>query len=281
MAKIRADYLAKKKADEDKDKEDEKKREQERQAYKEKVNQSMLDANAAYYEAQRRDAIQTSKTQIELAQRLQSIELEQLQANLDAMTAIKGENSKEAIEAELALAQKRKEIADREEEATKATEAAKRQMRLDTLSSVSSILGSLADLAGENEKTQKAFALAQIATDTAIALSNASATAFSPASPDNAVTGGLAGVAKYASFVAIILSNAARARQILKGGGGGGAGGNAPATPNAPQTTPLTGGTLPDTEAGQFAGMGKVYVLEGDITKTQTRVRRVRNVSVV
>jgi hypothetical protein len=27
--------------------------------------------------------------------------------------------------------------------------------------------------------------------------------------------------------------------------------------------------------------MGKVYVLEGDITKTQTRVRRVRNVSVV
>jgi hypothetical protein len=34
-------------------------------------------------------------------------------------------------------------------------------------------------------------------------------------------------------------------------------------------------------QPGGFAGMGRVYVLEGDITKTQTRVRRVRNVSVV
>jgi len=59
-------------------------------------------------------------------------------------------------------------------------------------------------------------------------------------------------------------------------GGGGGGGGMQP-----PSTTPITGGTLPDTEAGQFAGMGKVYVLEGDITKTQTRVRSVRNLSVV
>jgi hypothetical protein len=209
------------------------------------------------------------------------LEIQRLEAQLREVKEYGELTKDETLRIEAELATKRKEIRDKDVADAKAAEEAKRQMQMDTLGAISSALGSLADLSGKNEKAQKAFALAQIATDTAIALSNASATAFSPASPDNAVTGGLAGVAKYASFVAIILSNAARARQILKGGGGGGAGGNAPATPNAPQTTPITGGTLPDTEAGQFAGMGKVYVLEGDITKTQTRVRRVRNVSVV
>ena len=210
-----------------------------------------------------------------------NLEIQRLEAQLQNAKDYGELTKDETLRIEAELATKRKEIRDKDVADAKAAEEAKRQMQMDTLGSISSALGSLADLAGENEKAQKAFALAQIATDTAIALSNASASAFSPASPDNALTGGLAGVAKYASFVAIILSNAARARQILKGGGAGGAGGNAPATANAPQTTPLTGGTLPDTEAGQFAGMGKVYVLEGDITKTQTRVRRVRNVSVV
>jgi hypothetical protein len=49
---------------------------------------------------------------------------------------------------------------------------------------------------------------------------------------------------------------------------------------SSPTFTPTTFGSLPD-EAGQFAGMGRVFVLEGDITKTQSRVRRLRNTSVV
>jgi len=281
MQKITDDYnaevLAKQKAQAEKELAIKKKRDDDFKAATEKEFADEKTATENSFATRRLELQKRNATAAEF----DALELERLQRQLITARDYTAAGSQEIFDIELALAQKRQEIAQREEEATKATEAAKRQMRLDTLSSVSSILGSLADLAGENEKTQKAFALAQIATDTAIALSNASASAFSPASPDNAVTGGLAGVAKYASFVAIILSNAARARQILKGGGGGGAGGNAPATANAPQTTPLTGGTLPDTEAGQFAGMGKVYVLEGDITKTQTRVRRVRNVSVV
>lgn len=281
MQKITDDYnaevLAKQKAQAEKELAIKKKRDDDFKAATEK---EFADEKAATDNAFATRRLELEKRGATAAE-FDALEIERLQRQLTTARDYTAAGSQEIFDIELALAQKRQEIAQREEEATKATEAAKRQMRLDTLSSVSSILGSLADLAGENEKTQKAFALAQIATDTAIALSNASASAFSPASPDNAVTGGLAGVAKYASFVAIILSNAARARQILKGGGAGGAGGNPPATTNAPQTTPLTGGTLPDTEAGQFAGMGRVYVLEGDITKTQTRVRRVRNVSVV
>ena len=208
---------------------------------------------------------------------LAQLEVQRLEAQLQNAR----DYGQSTVDLELQLAQKKKEIKDKEVEDTKKAEEAKRQMQMDTLASVSSILGSLGQLAGENEKTQKAFGLAQIATDTAIALSNAQASAMSPVSPDNIATGGLAGIAKYATYVAIILANAARARQILKGGGGGAsASGGAAAAGAAPTPlTPLTGGALP--EEGQFGGMGRVYVLEGDITKTQTRVRRLRNTSVV
>jgi hypothetical protein len=63
------------------------------------------------------------------------------------------------------------------------------------------------------------------------------------------------------------------------GSGSGASGGGAAGVPAAPSFTPTAGGALP--EEGQFGGMGRVYVLEGDITKTQTRVRRLRNTSVV
>jgi hypothetical protein len=186
----------------------------------------------------------------------------------------------EKVEAlELELAKKLQAIEEKKADDVKKAEEAKQQARLKILESASSIFGSLAELSEQNETAQKAFGLAQIATDTAIALSNAQASAMSPASPDNAATGGLAGIAKYATYVAIILANAARARAILKGGGGGASGGAAAVGSAPTPAVPLTGGALP--EEGQFGGMGRVYVLEGDITKTQTRVRRLRNTSVV
>ena len=277
IATIEKERTAKEKAELEERKAAREKFEEDRKA----IEQKSISDNLAFinqnYTNKKNQLILDGATQAEF----DKLEIQRLEAQLREVKDYGELTKDETLRIEAELAAKRKEIRDKDVADAKAAEEAKRQMQMDTLGSISSALGSLADLSGKNEKAQKAFALAQIATDTAIALSNASATAFSPASPDNAVTGGLAGVAKYASFVAIILSNAARARQILKGGGGGGAGGNAQATPNAPQTTPLTGGTLPDTEAGQFAGMGRVYVLEGDITKTQTRVRRVRNVSVV
>jgi len=277
IATIEKERTAKEKAELEERKAAREKFEEDRKA----IEQKSISDNLAFinqnYTNKKNQLILDGATQAEF----DKLEIQRLEAQLREVKDYGELTKDETLRIEAELATKRKEIRDKDVADAKAAEEAKRQMQMDTLGAISSALGSLADLSGKNEKAQKAFALAQIATDTAIALSNASATAFSPASPDNAVTGGLAGVAKYASFVAIILSNAARARQILKGGGAGGAGGNPPATPNAPQTTPLTGGTLPDTEAGQFAGMGKVYVLEGDITKTQTRVRRVRNVSVV
>jgi hypothetical protein len=261
LEKIRTDFYAKQKADQEKAAADEK-------ARLEKEANEAIKATDEKYKKQQIALIGNEKA-------LAQLELQRLEEQL----ANARKYGQGVTDIELEIAKKTKEIRDKDFEDTKKVNDAKKQMQMDTLNSVGQIFGSLAQLAGENDKAQKAFGLAQIATDTAIALSNAQASAFSPASPDNLATGGLAAVAKYASYLAIILSNAARARQILKSGNAGGAGASAPAGAAPTPLTPLTGGTLPDEQ--QFGGMGRVYVLEGDITKTQTRVRRLRNTSVV
>lgn len=78
---------------------------------------------------------------------------------------------------------------------------------------ISATFDLLGDQAGENNKLQKAAALAQIAFDTAAAIS--SLTRNSQANPANAFTGGLAGVAQFASGLAQILGNIKRAKDIL------------------------------------------------------------------
>lgn len=195
----------------------------------------------------------------------------QKQATETAMREFRIEKAFEEVEIN-------KKLAAEQIEDEKKKQQAIFQLKLDGLRSTADILGSLSDLMKEGSDEAKAFGLLQIAVDTATALTQAQANAMSP-TPDNVATGGIAGFAKYAAYVAIILSNVARAKALLKGVGGGTSGGGTAATPAAPSFTPITGGSLPDEQ--QFGGMGRVYVLEGDITKTQTRVRRLRNTSVV
>ena len=158
--------------------------------------------------------------------------------------------------------------------------------RLGGLQGASDVFNALSGLMKEGSDAAKAFALAGIAADTAKAISatiaearNSAATMTAMGIPPPGPQIAAAGI--YASGLAMVLNNAKRARDILRGGsasgGGGGSVGAVGAAPGA--MTPLTGGSLP--EEGQFGGMGRVYVLEGDITKTQTRVRRLRNTSVV
>jgi hypothetical protein len=134
-------------------------------------------------------------------------------------------------------------------------------------------------LAGEQSKLGKGIALATIAADTGVALTSALRNTQSP-TPDNVATGGLAGVAKYIGLAATILTNVKRARDIVKSGNtnlGGSVGGGG-FTSNIGGVAPsmVTGSSLP-----QDMGAGKVYVLEGDIRRTQQRVNGNQRVSTV
>lgn len=119
----------------------------------------------------------------------------------------------------------------------------------------------------------KTLAIAQIATDTALAIS--ALVRNSEANPLNAPTSGLAGIAQFTAGIARITANVVKAKSILSGGGVGGSGGSGGGgqqqNSNPPSITGFTRGT--DSQGNPIT---KVVVLEKDITNSQMRVARIR-----
>jgi hypothetical protein len=141
------------------------------------------------------------------------------------------------------------------------------------------LANAIINIVGQQSKLGKGIALAQIAADTAKALSGALANSQAP-TPDNVATGGLAGIAKYIGIATTILSNSKRAYDIIKApsptaslSGGGGTSAAAAAVPrfNAPNTR------LPQTD--EFTQVRRVYVTERDITTVQDKVRVTESLS--
>jgi hypothetical protein len=158
-------------------------------------------------------------------------------------------------------------------------DAAIKQSKQDLFNASMALANSVIGLVGEQTAAGKALALGTIAADTAMSISNAMATTSSPASPDNLATGGIAGVAKYIALAAMILNNAKRAKDILKGG-------QPSASSGAGQ---MSGGGIPQMSAPNISSSlpsvsgfdTKVFVTEGDIRRTTDRVDSTKKVSVV
>ena len=168
------------------------------------------------------------------------------------------------------------DAAEKQKEIDKEVARIKEQAYSDIMTASSALI----DLIGQQTVAGKAIALAQIASDTGVAIAKALNTTSS-LSIDNVATGGLAGVAKFAAISAAILSASARAVKIVKSGnvqqgGGGGMNMSGVQRPQLQAQSSLGGGT-------QFAGQTdmKVYVTEADITATQRRIRQNRGVSVI
>ena len=269
---------------EDKAKADAEKAAEELKAFQEQAFSSELEATNNFYTAKENEVkLQREQGLINLEQynaQLDQIELDRLN-NLLQVTKDAGEST---VEIEKQILDKKIALKEKDAETTKKTEDAKKSAQLATLEASSQFLGAAASLAKQGSKEAKAFALAQIAADTAIALTNAQASAFSPASPDNQVTGGLAGVAKYITYAAIILSNVAKAKAILNSGGSGGgsaSGGAGAASAGGTISTPppitstgtftplLPQGTTTPTGQGNNTPVFKTYVVSGDVTDAQ------------
>jgi hypothetical protein len=248
--------------------------------FQKELQNNLLKANEDYYNNEQNLLIKRGASQKEF----DDLELERLQTNLEAMRAINGENSAEAIAAEAALAAKKREIRDKDLADKRAAE----QQQLAWTAQGFAAIAELADaFAGKSEEQQKkAFeirkkaSIAQAIVETIASAQSAFNSQIIPGDPTSPIRGAIAAALAIASGIARVKKIEQTKFESKSGAaGGGGGGGN---NPSAPNTTPVTGGLLPDMEQpGGFAGMGRVYVLEGDITKTQTRVRRVRNVSVV
>jgi len=142
------------------------------------------------------------------------------------------------------------------------------------------LANAIVNLAGQQSKAGKALALATIAANTGMAISNAITNASNP-TPANLATNGLYGIGVYIGLAASILQNAKQARDIAMGKG---TGGNLAPSSNVPrQSAPLEPRTFRASAIPEegFNRDYKVYVLEGEITRTQKRVRDIESVSVV
>jgi len=170
--------------------------------------------------------------------------------------------------------------ADKKAADEKATQSAleNAQARQSIAQSSFDILSNIGELAlGQQFKQTaagKTLAIAQIAIDTALAIS--ALVKNSEANPLNAPTSGLAGIAQFAGGIARITANVVKAKSILSGGGvgssgGGNAGGGGQQNSNPPPITGFTRGV--DAQGNQIT---KVVVLEKDITNSQNRVARIR-----
>jgi hypothetical protein len=139
------------------------------------------------------------------------------------------------------------------------------------------------------EQFQKATALVQIGIDTAKAIS--SLVAAAQANPFNGVSAGAAGIAQFATGIVQILTNMAKAKQLLTnptsspnaGGGGLSGGGSATATAQATPSVNLFGqgnnlnqvGAPTSVESNQNITVQAV-VSETDVTTTQTKIDKIK-----
>jgi hypothetical protein len=204
------------------------------------------------------------------AQMLATLELDKKEQELQK------KNAEAAVKLAEDTAAKEKEISDKATADKIKNEEAVQNAKENLYKASIDLANSIAALAGEQSKTGKAIALSVIAADTATAISGALSVTQKP-SPDNIATGGLAGAAKYIGLAAMILTNAKKARDILKGG-----------QPSAPTGMQSSGGGLPQMAAPQISSTlpqvsgfeQRVYVTEGDISRTQGRVASLKKVSV-
>jgi hypothetical protein len=139
------------------------------------------------------------------------------------------------------------------------------------------------------EKFNKAQALVQIGIDTAKAIS--SLVAMSQANPANAVTGGGAGIAQFASGIVQIITNVAKAKALLSNPSGtpspntGGGGGNNSET-SVSMATPAVqmfgqGNNLNSQGGTKSANANQNMVVtaivsESDITNTQNKISKLQ-----
>jgi len=232
--------------------------------------------------------------QFEAEKAIQQTFTDELTASVEQATA--NRKAKEAEDQASFLELTNEAIAKRKEQKDKqdAEDLAKAQAKAAALQSIEqSLFSGLASLGTifindqkKLEKFNKASALVQIGIDTAKAIS--ALVANSQANPTNAVTGGLAGIAQFASGLASILANVAKAKQLLTSPGAsvsaGGSGGGGASTQSTQPITPQVNLFGQNNNANNLSGaksmentmIVKAYVSETDMTDTQKKVGKIK-----
>ena len=231
-------------------------------------------------EAKFQAAVQAAQEQGVLLEELDALELAREEERLRIENEIREKYAQEDLEREKEIADALAKVEEDNVKAVKEAENAKRKLREDGLTAAGAVLGSLGQLiaaSGNQSKEavalQKTLAVAQIAIDTAKAITGAIAQAQSVPYPGNLVaiaTGVAAVVAGIASAVSTL--NTANVP------GGSAATPTAPQVATAPAIQQATAGTteLGGVEQAQLAPI-QAYVVETEVTGNQNNVNQIES----
>lgn len=176
-------------------------------------------------------------------------------------------------------AKRKKAIDDAQTSSAIANVEAERQTKIMAYQQIGSAFGALSNLVGQQTAAGKAFAIAQVAIDTAVAISGA----VRQASKNPLNLTGFAFVADMAARVAAIIGTIARAKQILSkanvGPSGSGGDFKAPVqNTQAPLQMQPVQASLTRLDQNQLNQIGnaavRAFVVESDVTNNQERIRR-------
>lgn len=168
----------------------------------------IINEEQSFQEVNFEDAVNTLETQFEAKQNLLLLQREQELYGLDEHSL----KYQEIIS--------RYNLQEIELERQKQDEKAKlRQAEVQSVANTMQVIMNLGALLAKDQEKQGAFAkmaaLINIAANTGLAISNLTATSFSPLSPDNVATGGIAAYAKLAAGLVTITSNMVQAKQLI------------------------------------------------------------------
>ena len=200
-----------------------------------------------------------------------------LRHNNAEMTAEQIENHEEMIRLEQAYQKKLSTITQKEAEIRKNGQIQAAQA---TANALGQIAGFLEQQGEEGVAAAKAFALAEVAINTAVAISTAIAGATAAAASTPSPATPFLQVAYIATMVGAVVAAVAQATQILSsvpGPGGGNVTGGVSA-PSAPSVAPVTTNTteLVNAEAAQLAPV-QAFVVESQLSGSQENIQQIQN----
>ena len=142
---------------------------------------------------------------------------QQIQAEIE----LEKKRGNDTVDLELQLAQDRLAIKQNEVETKGKLSQAEINSARAVAQASQDLISNLAAAAGQGTELQKALALTNVAINLGTAIGNLVATTSAP-SPDNLLTGGIAGFVKYAAFLSQVTASIAQARNIIGGAAAGG-----------------------------------------------------------
>jgi hypothetical protein len=200
-----------------------------------------------------------------------------LKANNEGITEDQIQNNARMIALQQAYAAKQISLAELEAEMVK---NAKIQAATATAGALGQIAALLEQQGEEGVAAAKGFALAELAINTAVAISTAIAGATGAASTPPTPATPFLQVAYIATMVGSVVAAVAQAQQILSGVPGPG-GGNVTAgisAPSAPSVAPVTTSTteITNAEAAQLAPV-QAFVVESQLSGSQENIQQIQN----